>query len=960
MRKETSNQFSEGLISDLNPINTPKTALTDNLNGTIITYNGNEFSLQNDRGNYELKNCKLKPNYIPVGIKEHGDILYIVSYNPLDESVEVGSYPSPLQVNEIDAESDELDFGSIIKSEIIDGPKTQGYNNYSKLVTKEKYIVFNGEDYKLYPGDMYKLETGPDSSYRYEKFEYFILDEESNTHNITEEIKNPKTVDENGFSYVGWDIPGWITAKARLARLASAGLNVRSFYAPKTENGRSVFYEFNMRLNIEDDLLKSSLFGVDNLYQSEILFDVIFSGTTDTEYPKYENITISDITEWYKDNKIVWRNLRGDFNTSTDDIITVTLIPKLIEYKDSIPLYTIIYDNLKQYQEFDLSRVNDKPWNAGESLYKYYVNGDKSELRLEFNVDGPTVSSSKISLEYKIKDLNNNYIIGSDNNWETFDDYYGIGDNYITIPFDKIQKEEIYILDWRFKSETLNQNGDPELLNNIPSRLIITTELLDGSEKSSLYDRDITMDELLNIYFEKILLNEPIISSSDLKKIQFETKVLNDNDSVQNFCNPDISDSIFVKEVEPLPSEIELLTGYKCEQDIEISQKIDKIEGGLWKNLLNNKVILYTDYGEYDITKQRKIDILLSKINKISTSVIGSPINYVHSLYHKEAIDSYIPKFKLDAHTSDKVHDENSIYKGTLVSEENVYNVEFTMEKTMNIFNNCWKYNINSLDYQSSFFSILTIDDSKGSSIRTRIFGQEGCVNTFLLMPWKGWKREEPSTGVLCAITNPIGSEVDDKVFENILKDIEIFISKEGERYELFNTYFGKIETSEDYSYVYNIDAVLTMNPNWDYIKTVQNVKFDNCLQYTSDHIKTSKFDIQNSITEQNAIVDDFLNRLSNNISDTKANTTRKLWTDSLVYKQQRFVPTGAYTNSSNKNMINLVERMTEGIIDTLNSNNAYNLNGELSTWIGTGHLGVVPCCYFMGTVDNYNNETVS
>ena len=98
MRKESSNQFTEGLVCDLNPINTPNTVLTDALNATIITYDGNEYSLQNDRGNYPLEHCKLKPNYIPVGLKEYGDILYIVSYNPLDNHVEIGSYPSPMEV----------------------------------------------------------------------------------------------------------------------------------------------------------------------------------------------------------------------------------------------------------------------------------------------------------------------------------------------------------------------------------------------------------------------------------------------------------------------------------------------------------------------------------------------------------------------------------------------------------------------------------------------------------------------------------------------------------------------------------------------------------------------------------------------------------------------------------------------------------------------------------------------
>ena len=99
-RQETNNTFSEGLIKDLNPINTPNTALTDCVNGTIITYDGNEYSLQNDKGNYGLEHCKLEPNYIPVGVKEYGDILYIVSYNPLNEHVQIGSYPSPESITD--------------------------------------------------------------------------------------------------------------------------------------------------------------------------------------------------------------------------------------------------------------------------------------------------------------------------------------------------------------------------------------------------------------------------------------------------------------------------------------------------------------------------------------------------------------------------------------------------------------------------------------------------------------------------------------------------------------------------------------------------------------------------------------------------------------------------------------------------------------------------------------------
>lgn len=92
MKQQTVNEFKDGLNLDLHPLVTPKTVLTDNLNGTFITYNGNEFCLQNDRGNKQV--AELKNGYIPIGIKEHNGILYIVSVNDKNW-LEVGTFPSP-------------------------------------------------------------------------------------------------------------------------------------------------------------------------------------------------------------------------------------------------------------------------------------------------------------------------------------------------------------------------------------------------------------------------------------------------------------------------------------------------------------------------------------------------------------------------------------------------------------------------------------------------------------------------------------------------------------------------------------------------------------------------------------------------------------------------------------------------------------------------------------------------
>jgi len=136
MKQETANTFNEGLNYDLNPVVAPNNVLTDAVNGTYLTFNGNELSLQNDAGNIVINiqstdytiptydttgattytvgqyvsttsntdrirywECvvstnlsplvntnywrefivRLTPGYYPIGIKEYGGVLYIVS-----------------------------------------------------------------------------------------------------------------------------------------------------------------------------------------------------------------------------------------------------------------------------------------------------------------------------------------------------------------------------------------------------------------------------------------------------------------------------------------------------------------------------------------------------------------------------------------------------------------------------------------------------------------------------------------------------------------------------------------------------------------------------------------------------------------------------------------------------------------------------------------------------------------
>ena len=98
MRKETINTFTDGMSLDLNPLGTPAKTLTNCLNGTLVTYNGNELTLQNDMGNTEVGTAYLPKGYVPVGMKEYGGIIYVASYNPKTNKGQLGCFPSPQQI----------------------------------------------------------------------------------------------------------------------------------------------------------------------------------------------------------------------------------------------------------------------------------------------------------------------------------------------------------------------------------------------------------------------------------------------------------------------------------------------------------------------------------------------------------------------------------------------------------------------------------------------------------------------------------------------------------------------------------------------------------------------------------------------------------------------------------------------------------------------------------------------
>ncbi len=122
MSKQASNQFTDGLQLDMSPLIDSSKTLRNCLNGTIVTFRGDEYILQNDFGNSRIIITKvtntenidennfttgtysytedsvyvqLSEGFIPIGVKVYNDVMYIASYNPETGKSELGSFPSP-------------------------------------------------------------------------------------------------------------------------------------------------------------------------------------------------------------------------------------------------------------------------------------------------------------------------------------------------------------------------------------------------------------------------------------------------------------------------------------------------------------------------------------------------------------------------------------------------------------------------------------------------------------------------------------------------------------------------------------------------------------------------------------------------------------------------------------------------------------------------------------------------
>lgn len=466
-RQEVTSVFSDGLMMDLNPINTPKSVLTDCLNGTFITYNGNEFVLQNDMGNYKLQNCKLPTNFIPVGVKGYADILYIVSYNPITKEVEIGSYPAPQSIFSTENSTPSIDNNALL-SPFTFGEGVQTFE-YPKYINDNKKTIFifqgeNEDDYKLYPGDEFRLRIDDNAAlasleYIYQHLNFYVIDEDNKLYDIDDtkiyEIDSQGNLQltTDKFKKVFWETPGWLAAQWDLYVPDKFNLNLRSLNVPEflvqnnTEtlaedglrdkeapNGQfKVSMDLSAQTIITDSLFRATLMGRINTnenYTQFIDLKTRFLIKQEEDYGNFQGIE-NDGLDIYPDGQIVKNGITYNVidiacknHNYQDDIITAYVnafavwffdIPETIANfpgKVEIIAYPIINYNDKILEftqfstsfSFNLNNIKDaKDIKIAENIYKWSVDDDSCTI--SFDIEGPFVNASSISGHYEISKI---------------------------------------------------------------------------------------------------------------------------------------------------------------------------------------------------------------------------------------------------------------------------------------------------------------------------------------------------------------------------------------------------------------------------------------------------------------------------------------------------------------------------------------------------------------------------
>lgn len=546
IKQSSDSSFNDGLVMDLNPLLTPNNVMTGCLNGTLITYNGNEYTLQNDMGNGRVETAMLPEGYIPVGTTELGGIIYIVSYNPLKDKCQIGSFPSP----ERNITLDELD-NPVVEFQESDFKNTSNNHIISPIVRKQLGVItLNPGDKFLVCGDTLAGNIDTISSYKGDTF--------------TRKYVNFRlaTIDNNGrIIYLDNLRKYTITATEE----EKQELHIKQGNAES--DGNTNLDEYRKIVGSEYQIFTSKVAG--NLYvigQLEVIdyiesinwklvsisdknpetFVPITGDTTssDTATIKYYTIeyTIKTYSEY--DNKAAGFTIKSsnlteslDFTNPIDskdnrtDTLTFKICYKALDNASAdieiIPYMEFgILDYLKQTIHIDFSLLgSDK---VTSTTWEYYK--DENSMHIKFDITNNRINEDIQKVQLIFTNLENA-------NLEKF--VYDLpikksynGRNYVIIPFnDRFIANSLYKVIVKFQFENKSEFDEQKWIHYLYTNGVFN-DLFVNSEDENFDTKYLTLvpttkldniSQMIPLFSENKLINNPFTSKTKIDFIQGQT-----------------------------------------------------------------------------------------------------------------------------------------------------------------------------------------------------------------------------------------------------------------------------------------------------------------------------------------------------------------------------------------------------------------------------------------------------
>lgn len=487
------NTFTDGLVMDLSPENTPNTCLTNALNATYVTMNGNELQLQNDMGNAKF-GAYLPQGYVPLGTTQLGGIIYVISYNPTNGKTQIGSFPSP-QIT--------FDSTKDIESTTIELNYFENNLQYKKVY----------DDFTLQPGDKFIFYFPANLA---DLTTYLYNEELFNTTTISLEQATAIT------SFIKFAI-GAISQEGKLIYLN----NLRHLYLEKDEVTEQDYNIYNSTVSGNLAIILTKVFCEDTNLQvlatavNDDIFRLQFIYTLkshDKFIPSVikGNLNNSDLSIYYDENNLDNNNikwLRNNERTMYQIVYNNTFNKN--KFNDTMSLKLAAYKQINDLNirlSYDLQQVVDLTKLGTGTIqltkYKYIIDSNGVTINFSYNA----FLNLNETLDTVIVDLyesNNSIPI-----YTTSFSGATINNPMVSIPYsDNFQANRLYVVkfSFNFKHVSLLEANEDTHSEYVTRWLITENNIFNDTQQD--YHGNTTINYWIKSIKSQLTLGKDIVST---------------------------------------------------------------------------------------------------------------------------------------------------------------------------------------------------------------------------------------------------------------------------------------------------------------------------------------------------------------------------------------------------------------------------------------------------------------